>query len=125
MTLSTKLIAIKACKQGDAIGYGADWRCPADTRIGVAAIGYGDGYPRHATNGTPLRVNGRMATLVGRVSMDMISINLDTVPNAQVGDEVILWGEGLPIDEVAQAATTISYELLCGVGTRVQFEYIS
>ena len=125
MTLGTRLIAIKTCKRGDAIGYGADWRCPADMRIGVAAIGYGDGYPRHARNGTPLRVNGHPATLVGRVSMDMISINLDTVPNAQVGDEVILWGEGLPIDEVAEAASTISYELLCGVGTRVQFEYIS
>ena len=123
MTLSTRLIAINARKQGDAIGYGADWRCPADMRIGVAAIGYGDGYPRHAPSGTPLRVNGRAASLVGRVSMDMISIDLGDVPNAQVGDEVILWGEGLPIDEVAESATTISYELLCGVGSRVQFDY--
>jgi alanine racemase len=123
MTLSTRLIAINARKQGDAIGYGADWRCPADMRIGVAAIGYGDGYPRHAPSGTPLLVNGRTASLVGRVSMDMISIDLGDVPNAQVGDEVILWGEGLPIDEVAESATTISYELLCGVGSRVQFDY--
>ena len=123
MTLSTRLIAINARKQGDAIGYGADWRCPADMRIGVAAIGYGDGYPRHAPSGTPLLVNGRTASLVGRVSMDMISIDLGDVPDAQVGDEVILWGEGLPIDEVAESATTISYELLCGVGSRVQFDY--
>jgi alanine racemase len=123
MTLSTKLIAINARKQGDAIGYGADWHCPADMRIGVAAIGYGDGYPRHARNGTPLRVNGRETSLVGRVSMDMISVDLDAVPDAQVGDEVILWGEGLPVDEVAEASTTIAYELLCGVGSRVQFDY--
>jgi alanine racemase len=123
MTLSTKLIAINARKQGDAIGYGADWRCPADMRIGVAAIGYGDGYPRHARSGTPLRVNGRTASLAGRVSMDMVTMDLGSVPDAQVGDEVILWGEGLPVDEVAEAATTISYELLCGVGSRVQFDY--
>jgi alanine racemase len=123
MTLSTRLIAVNARKQGDAIGYGADWRCPADMRIGVAAIGYGDGYPRHARSGTPLRVNGRTASLVGRVSMDMISVDLGEAPNAQVGDEVILWGEGLPIDDVAESATTIAYELLCGVGSRVQFEY--
>jgi len=123
MTLSTKLIAINARKQGDAIGYGADWHCPADMRIGVAAIGYGDGYPRHARSGTPLRVKGREASLVGRVSMDMISVDLNAVPDAQVGDEVILWGEGLPIDEVAESSTTISYEILCGVGSRVQFDY--
>lgn len=123
MTLSTKLIAVNARKQGDTVGYGADWRCPADTHIGVAAIGYGDGYPRHAPSGTPVRVNGRTASLAGRVSMDMICIDLGDVANAQVGDEVVLWGEGLPVDEVAGAAATISYELLCGVGPRVQFDY--
>ena len=124
MTLSTKLIAVNVRKQGDAIGYGADWHCPADMNIGVAAIGYGDGYPRHAPSGAPLRVNGHAASLAGRVSMDMICIDLGDVPDAQVGDEVILWGEGLPIDEVATAAATISYELLCGVSARVQFDYI-
>ena len=123
MTLSTRLIAVNARKQGDAIGYGSDWRCPSDMSIGVAAIGYGDGYPRHAPSGTPLRVKGRAASLVGRVSMDMISIDLGDVPDAQVGDEVILWGEGLPVDDVASSAATISYELLCGVGSRVQFDY--
>ncbi|MGB5179939.1 MAG: alanine racemase [Gammaproteobacteria bacterium] len=121
MTLSTRLIAVNALKQGDAVGYGGDWHCPSDRYVGVAAIGYGDGYPRHAPTGTPLRVNGRAASLVGRVSMDMISIDLGNEPCAQVGDEVILWGEGLPIDEVAAAASTISYELLCNVGSRVQF----
>ncbi len=123
MTLSTRLIAVNALKQGDAVGYGGDWHCPSDMSIGVAAIGYGDGYPRHAPSGTPLRVNGYAASLVGRVSMDMITVDLSDVPNAQVGDEVILWGEGLPVDEVAASAATISYELFCGVGSRVQFDY--
>ena len=123
MTLSTKLIAVNVRKQGDTIGYGADWSCPADMPIGVAAIGYGDGYPRHAPSGAPLRVNGHAAALAGRVSMDMICIDLRDVPNPQVGDEVVLWGEGLPVDEVAMAADTISYELLCSVGSRVQFDY--
>jgi len=123
MTLSTKLIAVNVRKQGDTIGYGGDWSCPADMPIGVAAIGYGDGYPRHAPSGTPVRVKGRAASLVGRVSMDMVCIDLRNVPDPQVGDEVILWGEGLPIDDIAAAADSISYELLCGVGSRVQFDY--
>jgi alanine racemase len=123
MTLSTRLIAVNARRQGDAIGYGGDWTCPVDMRIGVAAIGYGDGYPRHAPSGAPVRVNGKPAALAGRVSMDMICIDLSDHPDAQVGDEVILWGEGLPVDAVATAAGTISYELLCSVGSRVQFEY--
>jgi alanine racemase len=89
----------------------------------VAAIGYGDGYPRHAPGGTPVLVNGKPANLAGRVSMDMICIDLADHPQARVGDEVVLWGEGLPVDEVAAAAGTISYELLCGVGSRVHFDY--
>jgi len=125
MTLSTRLIAVNARRQGDAIGYGGDWTCPGDMRIGVAAIGYGDGYPRHAPSGAPVLVNGKPAALAGRVSMDMICIDLSDHPDAQVGDEITLWGEGLPVDEVATAAGTISYELLCGVGARVQFEYHS
>jgi alanine racemase len=125
MTLSTRLIAVNARRQGDAIGYGGDWTCPDDMRIGVAAIGYGDGYPRHAPSGAPVLVNGKPAALAGRVSMDMICIDLSDHPDAQVGDEVTLWGEGLPVDEVAAVAGTISYELLCGVGARVQFEYHS
>lgn len=123
MTLTTRLIAVNARLAGDAIGYGEDWVCPTDMLIGVAAIGYGDGYPRHAPSGTPVLVNGKPAALAGRVSMDMICIDLREHPAAQVGDEVILWGAGLPVDEIAAAAGTISYELLCGVGSRVQFEY--
>jgi alanine racemase len=123
MTLSTRLIAVNERRAGDAIGYGADWVCPTDRLVGVAAIGYADGYPRHAPNGTPVLVNGKRANLAGRVSMDMICIDLADHPQASVGDEVVLWGEGLPVDEVATAAGTISYELLCGVGLRVQFDY--
>jgi alanine racemase len=123
MTLGTRLIAVNERRQGDAIGYGEDWICPTDMRIGVAAIGYGDGYPRHAPSGTPVLVNGKRAALAGRVSMDMICVDLGDHPAARVGDEVVLWGEDLPVDEIATAADTISYELLCGVGSRVQYEY--
>jgi alanine racemase len=123
MTLGTRLIAVNERARGDAIGYGEDWVCETDTCIGVAAIGYGDGYPRHAPSGTPVLVNGKPAKLAGRVSMDMICVDLSDHPAARVGDEVILWGAGLPVDVVATAAGTISYELLCGVGSRVQFEY--
>jgi alanine racemase len=122
MTLSSRLIAINRYHKGDKIGYGGTWQCPEAMSVGVVAIGYGDGYPRHAANGTPVLLNGRRVPLVGRVSMDMITIDLRTQPNAQVGDEVVLWGEGLPVEEIAQQAGTIAYELLCGVTQRVRFE---
>ena len=124
MTLGTQLIAVTQRRQGDPVGYGAGWVCPEPMRIGIAAIGYGDGYPRHAPSGTPVLVNGRRAALAGRVSMDMIGIDLRGHPEACVGDPVTLWGEGLPIDEVAAAAGTISYELFCGVNNRVLFDYV-
>jgi alanine racemase len=91
--------------------------------VGVVAIGYGDGYPRHAPAGTPVLVGGRRASLVGRVSMDMIHIDLRGMPGASVGDLVTLWGEGLPVEEIAERAGTISYELLCQVTARVRMEY--
>lgn len=124
MTLATRLIAVNRHRQGEAIGYGGTWTCPEDMSIGVAAVGYGDGYPRHAPSGMPVLVNGSRAPLVGRVSMDMICIDLRAHPDARVGDEVILWGRDLPVDEVAAMAGTISYELLCGVNRRVHFEYL-
>jgi alanine racemase len=123
MTLETRLIAVRSLRRGDAIGYGGTYLCPQDMQVGVAAIGYGDGYPRHAPTGTPVLVRGQQAPLVGRVSMDMINIDLRPVPDAAVGDPVTLWGEGLPVDEIATRAGTISYELLCRVTGRVRMEH--
>jgi alanine racemase len=119
MTLSTRLIAVNRCRPGDAVGYGATWECPEAMNIGVAAVGYGDGYPRHLPNGTPVLVNGRRVPLVGRVSMDMITLDLRTEPEARPGDPVVLWGPDLPVEEIARRAGTIAYELLCGVTSRV------
>jgi len=119
MTLGTRLVAVNRCRRGDAVGYGGTWVCPEDMAVGVATIGYGDGYPRHARSGTPVLVGGRRAALVGRVSMDMIAVDLRGHPDARVGDPVVLWGAGLPVEEVAESAGTIAYELLCGVAERV------
>jgi len=120
MTLQCDLIAINQCRAGESIGYGAAYSCPQDMRIGVAAIGYGDGYPRQARNGTPVVLNGKRAALVGHVSMDMITIDLSGHDNAQVGDQVTLWGEGLPVEEVAQWCDVIPWQLICGVTARVK-----
>lgn len=119
MTLQTRLIAVHALRKGDALGYGGAWVCPEDMTIGVAAIGYGDGYPRHAASGTPLLVNGRRAALAGRVSMDMIGVDLRGHPEARPGDAVVLWGSDLAVEAVAREAGTIAYELLCAVNQRV------
>lgn len=119
MTLESALIVVQPRNKGDAIGYGGDWRCPEDMPVGVAAIGYGDGYPRHAPPGTPVLVNGRRVPTVGRVSMDMITLDLRTQPQAKIGDPVIAWGRGLPVEEVAETAGTLSYELLCHVTERI------
>ncbi|MCB1760766.1 MAG: alanine racemase [Gammaproteobacteria bacterium] len=125
MTLRSRLIAINHCRAGDSVGYGASWRVPESMPVGVVAIGYGDGYPRHAASGTPLLVNGIRAPLVGRVSMDMVTVDLRGVPGARVGDPVTLWGEGLPAEEVALHAETIAYELFCGVSQRVRMREVS
>ncbi|MEJ2645536.1 MAG: alanine racemase [Gammaproteobacteria bacterium] len=119
MTFSTQLVAINRHRRGDAVGYGASWTCPEDMPVGVATVGYGDGYPRHAGSGTPVLVNGRRASLAGRVSMDMITIDLRGHPHARVGDPVVLWGDELAVEEVAEHAGTIAYELLCAVSERV------
>ncbi|MDX1824816.1 MAG: alanine racemase C-terminal domain-containing protein, partial [Thiohalomonadales bacterium] len=99
------------------------YRCPQDMTVGVVAIGYGDGYPRHAPSGTPVLVNGQRVPLVGRVSMDMISVDLRNCTHARIGDPVVLWGQGLPVEEIAANAGTIGYELLCRVTQRVPFTY--
>ena len=119
MTLSSELIAVQHCRQGDAIGYGQAWVCPEDMPIGVVAVGYGDGYPRHAPSGTPVLVNGEPVPLIGRVSMDTLCVDLRKQPRASVSDPVILWGRDLPVETIAEAAGTISYALLCGVTPRV------
>ncbi|MDF2867635.1 MAG: alr [Gammaproteobacteria bacterium] len=121
MTLCTELIAINKIKAGEAIGYGGTWTAPEDMRVGIAAIGYGDGYPVHAKSGTPVLLNGQRTQLIGRVSMDMLAIDLRTQPQAKIGDPVILWGDGLPIEEIAVWADTIPYELFCRVSRRVEF----
>jgi alanine racemase len=124
MTMRTELIAVKTVARGNSVGYGGNWTADKDTRIGIAAIGYGDGYPRHAPNGTPVLVNGARVPLVGRVSMDMIAVDLCTQPDAHAGDAVMLWGPELPVEEIARAAGTIPYELLCGVTQRVKFSVV-
>lgn len=121
MTFRSELIAINRMKKGDAVGYGGTWRCPEDMTVGVVAAGYGDGYPRHATNGTPVLLNGKRVSLAGRVSMDMLTVDLRGQPEAKIGDPVVLWGRGLPAEEVAEFAGTIAYELFCGVTQRVPF----
>lgn len=120
MTLGTQLIAVHARRRGDAVGYGGTYVCPEDMRVGIAAIGYGDGYPRHAPSSTPVLVNGSRVELIGRVSMDMICLDLRAQPRAQIGDPVVAWGAGLSVDEVARHAGTIAYELLCRVNQRVE-----
>lgn len=120
MTLYSRLLAIKHLMPGDPVGYDGTWVCDKPTRLGVAAVGYGDGYPRHAKTGTPVLVNGQRVPLVGRVSMDMITLDLSDCPSAQVGDPVVLWGKGLPVEEIARWASTIPYTLLCAITQRVR-----
>lgn len=120
MTLESEIIGIQFVKQGDAVGYGSRFVADKPMPVGVIACGYADGYPRHAPGGTPVIVDGHMAGIVGRVSMDMITVDLSRVPAAHVGSKVTLWGEALPIDEVANAAGTIGYELMCALAPRVR-----
>jgi len=120
MTLRSQLIAVQDVKPGDSVGYGATWSAHRVQRIGVVACGYADGYPRHAPSGTPVLVCGRKVQTAGRVSMDMLTVDLSEVPEAREGSPVVLWGEGLPVDDVAAAAGTVGYELLCALGQRVR-----
>jgi alanine racemase len=119
MTLTSELIATQQLHPGERIGYGFAYEALGELRIGVVACGYADGYPRHAPSGTPVLVNGKRARTVGRVSMDMICVDLSGIPEAHIGTPVTLWGEGLSADEVAAAAGTLSYELLCALAPRV------
>ena len=124
MTLSTKVIGVQTLKAGDTVGYGSTFVADQPMRIGVVACGYADGYPRHCNTGTPVLVDGQRSRLVGRVSMDMITVDLTDLPEAGFGSEITMWGRAsngavLSIDEVAQAAGTVGYELMCAVAQRV------
>lgn len=115
MTLCSELISIRQVKKGEPVGYGASWRCPEDMTVGVVAAGYGDGFPRHASSGTPILVNGTRCAIAGFASMDMLTVDLRPAPGANIGDRVELWGRSLPIEDIARHAGTVPYELLCGV----------
>ena len=119
MTLKSVIISTRTLQAGEAVGYGGTWVAEKECRIGVVSIGYGDGYPRCLPSGTPVLVNGQRVALVGRVTMDMITVDLSGLSDVAVGDEVTLWGEGLAVEEIAEYAGTIAYELLTGISRRV------
>ena len=119
MTLTTEIIATQHLQPGERLGYGFGYEAVGELKIGVIACGYADGYPRHAPTGTPVLVNGRRTRIVGRVSMDMITVDITDMPQAGIGTPVTLWGEGLSADEVGASAGTLSYELLCALAPRV------
>jgi alanine racemase len=124
MTLESRLIAVQTLRRGEAVGYGATFTAEQDMKVGVVACGYADGYPRHAPTGTPVLVEGQRSRTLGRVSMDMLCVDLTAAPHAHVGSPVTLWGVGLPVEEVAAAAGTIAYELLSALAPRVRVEEV-
>ena len=119
MTLRSRIIAERVIAAGEPVGYGASWRAERETRVGIVAAGYGDGYPRTAPAGTRVRIGASHAGLIGRVSMDSLTVDLTDLPDAGVGSPVVLWGEGAPIDDLAKAVGTIGYEVLTRVPPRV------
>ena len=125
MSLKTRVIAKRHIPAGERVGYGGRWQSNSATQLAVVAMGYGDGYPRHAREGTPVVINGQRYGIVGSVSMDMITVDIgEHNESVSVGDEVEMWGEHLPVEEVAQCADTIPYELLCNVTPRVSYQYM-
>jgi alanine racemase len=122
MTLQSALISVQEVQAGESVGYGSLFTADKPTRVGIVACGYADGYPRHAPTGTPIAVNGKLTRTLGRVSMDMLAVDVTDIADAQIGSPVELWGEQVPVDTVAQAAGTIGYELLCAVAARVPFK---
>ncbi len=124
MTLMSEVIAVQHLRPGDRVGYGGTFVAERPMRVGVVACGYADGYPRHAPTGSPILVEGSASRTLGRVSMDMLCVDLSHLPQAGVGSPVVLWGEGLPVEELARAAGTISYELLCALAPRVPLREI-
>lgn len=122
MTLQSALISLQEIQAGESVGYGSLFTAEKPTKVGIVACGYADGYPRHAATGTPIAVNGVLTRTLGRVSMDMLAVDVTDIADAQIGSQVELWGELVPVDAVAQAAGTIGYELLCAVASRVPFK---
>jgi alanine racemase len=122
MSLETSVIAVRRVPKGETVGYGGTWQAARDSKVAIVAAGYGDGLARGLPSGTPVVIDGRRAPLVGRVSMDMIAVDVTDLQSVHVGTPVVLWGEDLPVEEVARHAGTIPYELLCGVSQRVPLE---
>ena len=118
MHFYSAIIAIQHCPPGARVGYGGTWQSDNMSRIGIVAVGYGDGYPRHIAENTPTWINGAIAPIVGRVSMDMLTVNLTDCPEVVIGDKVELWGENLPVERIARSAGTSAYELICQVTPR-------
>jgi alanine racemase len=125
MTLWSRLIAITTVKKGGRVGYGGTWTAPEDMKIGVVGVGYGDGYPQFAQNGTPILVNGRECELIGRVSMDMLTVDLRNLSDAKIGDEVVLWGAGLPVERVARHSNSSAYEILTRMTPRPKIDVMT
>jgi alanine racemase len=124
MSLTSSLIAVREHKTGEPVGYGGTWISERDTRLGVVAMGYGDGYPRAAPSGTPVLVNGREVPIVGRVAMDMICVDLGPQAQDKAGDPVVLWGEGLPVERIAEITKVSAYELITRLTSRVSMKYV-
>ena len=119
------MIAVRAIRQGESVGYGGIWTADQDSTVAVIAVGYADGYPREIAQGAPVLVNGVRYPLVGRVSMDLLCVQLDITHSVKVGDRATLWGDDLPVEEIAEKAGTIPYTLLCGVTARVNRQHRS
>ncbi|HEU4628077.1 MAG TPA: alanine racemase, partial [Steroidobacteraceae bacterium] len=122
MALESTVLTVRRVPKGETVGYGGVWRARRDSTIAIVAAGYGDGLPRNLPSDTPVLIGGQRGTIAGRVSMDMIAVDVTDLPPLHVGDAVTLWGEGLPVEEIARHAGTIPYELLCGVSQRVPLE---
>ena len=124
MQFTAPVIAVKRVRSGERVGYGGVWVAPEDCRIAVLAVGYADGYPREVTADAAVLLNGSRCKLAGRVSMDMMSVVMAAGAEVSIGDQALLWGSQLPVEQVAQTAGTIAYTLMCGIGGRVSREYV-
>ncbi|MFA6409192.1 MAG: alanine racemase [Gammaproteobacteria bacterium] len=123
MTLTARIVTVHNLAKGETVGYGSTWACPEPMRVGIVSAGYGDGYARLTKTGAPVLINDVKCQLIGRVAMDMITVDLRNCPSAQIGDKAILWGQGLPIEEVALHTGTVPYELFCRLTSRIHYEY--